>query len=192
MSKAKAIFTLGGDKLVIQCKTNDKMRNICQNFSTKIIKDMNSFMFLYGGNLVNFELSFNSQASKIDRDKQEMKILVYNNEEEIFICPKCGEKIKLNKEKIDELISSNNEIEDTINGIKLQIENIIKIYPNNSMNIQLKNINKMLNMINEDINKNNNKIKNLLSDFSNHNSKTIKNNINDNNNKVKNIDVKKG
>ena len=42
------------------------------------------------------------------------------------------------------------------------------------MNIQLKNINKMLNMINEDINKNNNKIKNLLSDFSNHNSKTIR------------------
>ena len=97
MSKAKAIFTLDGDKLAIQCKTNDKMRDICQNFSTKINKDMNSLLFLYGGNLVNFELSFNSQASKIDRDKQEMKILVYNNEDEIFICPKCGEKIKLNK-----------------------------------------------------------------------------------------------
>ena len=191
MSKAKAIFTLDGDKLAIQCKTNDKMRDICQNFSTKINKDMNSLLFLYGGNLVNFELSFNSQASKIDRDKQEMKILVYNNEQENFICPKCGEKIKLNKEKIDELISSNNEIEETINGIKLRIENIIKIYPNNSMNIQLKNINKMLSMVNEDINKNNNKIKNLLNVVSNHNNKIINNNINDNN-KVKNIDVKKG
>ena len=91
-------------------------------------------------------------------------------------------RIKLNKEKIDELISSNNEIEDTINGIKLQIENIIKIYPNNSMNIQLKNINKMLSMVNEDINKNNNKIKNLLNVVSNHNNKIINNNINDNNN----------
>ena len=91
MSKAKAIFTFDGSNLTIQCTTNDKMRDICQKFSTKINKDMNSFMFLYGGNLVNFELSFNSQVSKIDRDKQEMKILVYNNEQENFICPKCGE-----------------------------------------------------------------------------------------------------
>ena len=159
MSKAKAIFTLDCADLTVQCKTDDKMRDICQKFSTKINKDINYFLFLYGGNLVNFELSFNSQASQIDRNKKEMKILVYNNEDEIFICPKCGEKIKLNKEKIDELILSNKEIIETINGIKLQIENLIKIYQNNSMNIQLKNINKMLNMINEDINKNSNKIK---------------------------------
>ena len=119
MSKAKAIFTFDGSNLTIQCTTNDKMRVICQKFSTKINKDMNSFIFLYGGNLVNLELSFNSQASKMDRINKEMKILVYNNEDEIFICPKCGEKIKLNKEKIDELMSTNNDIEDTINGIKL-------------------------------------------------------------------------
>ena len=144
MSKAKTIFIFNGANLTIQCTTNDKMRDICQNFSTKINKDLNSFIFLYGGNLVNLELSFNSQERKIDRENKEMRILVYNNEDEIFICPKCGEKIKLNKEKIDELISSNNEIEDTINGIKLQIENIIKIYPNNSMNIQLKKLIKCL------------------------------------------------
>ena len=203
MSKAKAIFTLDCVDLTVLCKTDDKMRDICQKFSTKINKDMNYFLFLYGGNLVNFELSFNSQASKIDRNKKEMKILVYNNEYEFFICPKCGEKIKLNKEKIGELILSNKEIIETINGIKLQIENLIKIYQNNSMNIQLKNINKMLNMINEDINKNNNKIKNLINDFSNHNNKninnkhnndnnkSINNNINDNNN-VKNIGDIKG
>ena len=100
MSKAKAIFTFDGAKLTIQCKTNDKMRDICQNFSTKVNKDMNSLLFLYGENLVNLELSFNSQASNIDRNIKEMKILVYNNEDKIFICPKCGEKLKLNKEKI--------------------------------------------------------------------------------------------
>ena len=97
MSKAKTIFIFNGANLTIQCTTNDKMRDICQNFSTKINKDMNSFVFLYGGNLVNLELSFNSQASKIDRENKEMKILVYNNEDEIFICPKCGEIIKLNR-----------------------------------------------------------------------------------------------
>ena len=96
MSKAKTIFIFNGANLTIQCTTNDKMRDICQNFSTKINKVMNSFIFLYGGNLVNLELSFNSQERKIDRENKEMRILVYNNEDEIFICPKCGEIIKLN------------------------------------------------------------------------------------------------
>jgi hypothetical protein len=97
MSKAKTIFIFNGANLTIQCTTNDKMRDICQNFSTKINKVMNSFIFLYGGNLVNLELSFNSQERKIDRENKEMRILVYNNEDEIFICPKCGEIIKLNR-----------------------------------------------------------------------------------------------
>ena len=97
MSKAKTIFIFNGANLTIQCTTNDKMRDICQNFSTKINKVMNSFIFLYGGNLVNLELSFNSQERKIDRENKEMRILVYNNGDEIFICPKCGEIIKLNR-----------------------------------------------------------------------------------------------
>ena len=97
MSKAKTIFIFNGANITIQCTTNDKMRDICQNFSTKINKVMNSFIFLYGGNLVNLELSFNSQERKIDRENKEMRILVYNNEDEIFICPKCGEIIKLNR-----------------------------------------------------------------------------------------------
>ena len=48
----------------------------------------------------------------------------------------------------------------------------------------------MLNMINEEINKNNKKIKNLLTDFSNHNTIIINNNIKDANN-AKNIDASK-
>ena len=48
---------------------------------------------------------------------------------------------KNKKEKIDEILSSNKEIKDTINGLKLNIENIIRISSNDSINIQLKNIN---------------------------------------------------
>ena len=100
----------------------------------------------------------------MDNKSNEMKVLVYKFEDEEFKCPKCGEKIKLNKEKIDEIIQNNNKINDTINGIKLQLENMIKISSDNSMNIQLKNINMIINIINEDISKNNKKLENLFAD----------------------------
>ena len=162
MSEAKVIFSLDGINLTIQCTTNDKMKDIIKRYLTKINKNINSLMFLYGGNKVNYELSFEEQASFIDRNSHEMNILVNKNEENRIICPKCGEKIYLNTEKLNELKLSNDEINDSINGIKLQIDNIIKSSSMNTLNIQLKNINKMLNMINEDIKKNNEKINNLF------------------------------
>ena len=75
-----------------------------------------------------------------------------------------GHKIKLQHiEKFDELMLANDEIKDSINGIKFQIDNIIKISSTDySIKNQLKNINRMLNMINDDIKKNNEKIKNLF------------------------------
>ena len=82
---------------------------------------------------------------------------------------------KYNSEKLNEIILSNNKIEDRIIDIKLEIDNIIKTSLNNSLNIQLKNINNILKMINEDIKKNNENINNLFSDFIN--IKNINNNI---------------
>ena len=136
-------------------------------------------MFLYGGNQLNFDLRFIDQASLIDRENNKMRVLVYTNEEDGFICPKCGEKIKLNTEKIDDIILSNNNIKDNIIGIKAQIENIInsKNSSLNLINIQLKNINILLNTINEDIKKNNEKLNNLLSDNNRLQSKNIINGI---------------
>ena len=51
---------------------------------------------------------------------------------------------------------------DTINGIKLSIDNIIKISKDNLVNIQLKNVNIVLNTLNEDIIKINDKLNNLI------------------------------
>jgi len=39
-----------------------------------------------------------------------MKVLVYTREDDEFMCPKCGEKIKLNTERIDDIISSINNL----------------------------------------------------------------------------------
>ena len=125
MSQANVIFTLDGIDLTVQCSPEDKMRDICLRYVAKIGANLNSFLFLYGGNQLNFDLSFKEQASLIDKENNKMRVLVYTNEEDGFICPKCGEKIKLNTEKIDDIILSNNNIKDIIIGIKAQIENII-------------------------------------------------------------------
>ena len=105
----------------------------------------------------------------IDKERNEMKILVYKNEDNEYICPKCGEKIKLNI--TDDIILSINNIKDVIDGIKLNINNIIKISSNKSINIQLKNINLIINTLNEDIKKINEKLNNIL----NNNINIIKN-----------------
>ena len=112
---------------------------------------MNSLLFLYEGNKINFDLSFKEYAG----NNKEIKILVNKNENNIFICPKCNENINLNKEKLDELKLSNDKIKDNINIIKLHIENVIKISSKYSLDNQLKNINKILTLITEDIKKNN-------------------------------------
>ncbi len=156
MAEANAIFTLDGIEVTIQCSKKEKMKDICQRFAIKAQINPDSFVFLYGGDKLNFDLTFKDQANSIDNGNNEMKVLVYKLEYEEVKCPKCGEKIMLNKEKIDEIIQNNNKINDTINGIKLQLENMIKISSDNSMNIQLKNINMIINIINEDISKNKN------------------------------------
>ena len=131
MSEAKIIFNFEGIDIIIQCSIEDKIKDICQKFATKIESNINSLLFLYGGNQMNMELKFKEQANLMDN---EMKVLVYKNENDDIRCPHCNKKIKI--EKIDDIILSNNNIKDTINGIKLNIDNIIKICPNN-ISIQL-------------------------------------------------------
>ena len=166
MSEANVVFTLDGENLTIQCSIEDKLKDICQKYSTQIKEKMNSLLFLYRENKVNFELSFKDQANNIDRSNHKIKISVYK-----YNCPECNEKL----EKLDKIISNNDKIEDSINDIKLKIDNIINISSNNPFNIQLKNINNILSTVKEDIKKNNDEIKNLLNNYIN--TKKISNSI---------------
>ena len=59
MSKANAIFTLNGIDLKIQCKTDEKMKDICLKYASKIKTNINSLIFLYGGNQINKEFRLN-------------------------------------------------------------------------------------------------------------------------------------
>ena len=161
---AKIIFTLGGIDITIHCSPEDKIKDICQKYTTEINSNINSLLFLYEGNQMNMDLKFIEHANSIDKSNKEMRVLVYKKESDDFSCPNCGIKIKLNTEKLDEIILSNKNIQDIINGIKFNIDNIIKLSTNNSINIKLKNINVLLNSINEDINKNIEKLKTLLNE----------------------------
>ena len=106
MSEANVIFTLDSVNVTVQCSPEDKMRDICHKYGTKIEIDSNSLLFLYGGNQLNMDLRFKEQANSIDKTNKEMKVLVYKIEHDGLICPKCGEKIEINKEKIDNKVSN--------------------------------------------------------------------------------------
>ena len=129
-----------------------------KKFATKAEKNINSFLFLYGGDQLNLDLTFDTQATSLDKENHEMKVLAYGNygkESDGLVCPKCGEKIHLNTEKIDEIISNYSNIKDTVDGLKNNIDNLIKNSVMKAVNNQLKIINITLNSINEDIKKNN-------------------------------------
>ena len=151
---AEAKFTFEGQDIIIQCNKNQKMRDICTNLSTKINVGLNSLVFLYGGGQLNLDKTF-QELTKENR----ISILVdkYENEE---ICPKCGRI--LNNEIINEIISSNNNTNLSLIGIKRQIELIMTDINNNVdtnyIISQLKNINILINNINEDIKKMNAKL----------------------------------
>ena len=135
MTEAKVIFNFEGVDVTIQCSKEEPMKDICQKYVNKIDKNINSLIFLYGGNQLNFNLNFNQQANTLDKERNVMKLLVYKNEDNECVCPKCGEKIKFNTEKIDDIILSINNIKDTINGIKYSIDNIIRLSSDNIANM---------------------------------------------------------
>ena len=190
MLGANVVFTLDGIPLSIQCNENDIMKDICQKYANKIKRNINSLVFLYGGNQLNFNLKFKDII--IDKESKEIKVLVYSNEIDEFICPKCGEKIKLNTEKIDNIILSINNLKETIDSAKLMLENIIKTSSDNNINIQLKGINIILNTLNEDIKKTKEKVKNLLNENKNINeNKNNENKNNDNNYIIAEINIGK-
>ena len=62
MSQAKIIFSLEGTEIIIECSNEKKMRDIRERYATKIETNLESLLFLYGENPVNFELIFEEQS----------------------------------------------------------------------------------------------------------------------------------
>jgi hypothetical protein len=138
---ASVVFILNGVETIIQCLKTDKMKDICDKYVSKIQSNINKLYFIYGSNKLNLELTFDELVNEIDRDRNMMNVLVYDNKiikndgikkSKDIICPKCGENclIDFNNYKI-KLYECKN---------KHEINNILLNEYNNTQNINLNNI----------------------------------------------------
>ena len=182
---AKVIFTYNGYETIIQCLKEDKMKNICNKYASKINLNINSLLFIYGGNQVNLELTFESQASSFDKERNQMNILVYDadqQDENGLKCPKCGEVIHL--DKYDALIKFNSYQNDMLNELKNEIEVIKNINDINKIKNKIKVINLIITGLIEENLKNTKSIQNIINNNINE-LNNIKNNLNNNKNIIK-------
>ncbi len=105
---AEINFIYNGIETIIQCETNYQFKEICKKYCIKLELDINELIFIYGGEILNLENEFNKVANQLDKEKNKMKILVYDknstiintNERKIkskdIICPNCGELCLIN------------------------------------------------------------------------------------------------
>ena len=105
---AEIEFTFEGNSIIIQCNKNQKMKDICNKLSTKININLNSLIFLYGGNILNFDKTFN-EISK----ENKISILVFEEENFELEKKKNGLQISMELIKIFKEISQE-EAEDKI------------------------------------------------------------------------------
>ena len=137
------VFNFYNELITMQCSQNEKMEDICRRYAQKLQEDYKSLYFIYSGNIVNPKLSFAELISKIDKTNNKMQILVfknYLNDEEGIKCPKCGEIIKQDTTKIDNVVSS-------INEEKNQLDGVISIIKNINMNSGFESVKNQLNIV---------------------------------------------
>ena len=117
-------FNYNGQITTIQCNQDEKMKDICERFATKVGIDINTIYFLYSSEQLNKEKTFDQCINKEDKERNKMNILVYdfqNNNENLIklfikskdiICPECGEtgKINVNNYKISIYFKNLNNI----------------------------------------------------------------------------------
>ena len=115
---SNAIFSFNGLSFKIPCTIEEKMEDICFRFALKINMNLNNINFMYRGNLINLELKFGEIMNRLDNDKNEMNILVYEKKSDELICQNCG--IIYNN-----IIKFNNNLKDILNDLKDQLQIIV-------------------------------------------------------------------
>ena len=125
----EVLFNYNGIETIIQCNINDKMKDIINKYIIKTEKNNKNLYYLYNGDKINEELSFNEQANENDNKRKKMNILVYikeeniNNKENIIkskdvICPECKENILINIKdyRVNLYECKNNHTKNTLNS----------------------------------------------------------------------------
>ena len=159
MSQVKLIFTYKDIKTIIPCQSKEKIKNSLERFASMMQVDFNTAYFLYKGNKINEELSFEELANEEDKSMNQMDIQLIEINNNIIIneelkkpkeitCPKCQENIFIKIEDIKIGVFSsinNNKIED----INININNIEKAQKNSLNNMVCNDCNQVKNDINE-------------------------------------------
>ena len=155
-------FVFNGNHSIIQCNKEEKVENICKRLSFVMSKSINSFIFIHDGEILNLDKELN-ELTKEDK----VYISVYE------ICSSCG-KI-LNNELIDDLLNVKSFIKESFMRLKDQINNLIngEIKDINYLNESLKNINIIINNIEDSYNKTNTQL-NLIK-YNQNKDKELKN-----------------
>ena len=120
-------FHYEGNSVDIQCNSDQKMEQIINKYTTKIRKKPENLNFIYSGEIVNKELTFDAIVNKLDKKRNKMSVLVNNIFEKDYdykslkkslyiICPECKENARIS---IDNYIKIT--IYDCKNGHKVNI-----------------------------------------------------------------------
>ena len=145
LKMAEAIFNYNGINTIIQCKIEDKMKDICEKLCLKMEIDINKLIFIYGGLLLNLELKYKEIVNEIDKKNLKMNILVYDNssiinEKDIKI--KFSKIYDLNEKIKKEEIKNRNEI---VIIYKTEEKGIQKIFGKEFVKNNIKNIKLIIN-----------------------------------------------
>ena len=102
----KVKFNFKGQETMIQCKNEDKIKQICNRFALKANIGISNIYFVYNGNIINENLKIEDQINNDDKMRKEIYILVQEKDKNTInenfikskdiICPKCQENILLN------------------------------------------------------------------------------------------------
>ena len=96
-------FDYQQNKTVIQCQSNEKMKTICEKFTSKSNIDINSTYFLYDDQTIDLDLTIDEfQKDKqsniikilvesLNDNQKDKKLIIKSNS---IICPKCNENIR--------------------------------------------------------------------------------------------------
>ena len=115
MAKAKVIFNIDGVNTTILCLNDNIMKDICERYVKKIKQNLDSLLFLYEGNQINFELTFENHANSFDKTKNEMKILFCKQQNNNIISSKFK---NINETNIKNNEPKENNKKTLINNIK--------------------------------------------------------------------------
>ena len=105
MANVEIIY--GSMRLTMQCKMDDKMKDIIKKFEEKEKIKPGNIYYSYNGKILNNEdLTFKQIANEDDKSRKQMTIITYDTTLDIkqkevikksknIICPECHESIRM-------------------------------------------------------------------------------------------------